>query len=48
MENRANFLKSLRKSFFISSFFKETLNLDIDFSKSKKVIRKHTEIEILG
>ena len=35
-EQSFNFLKSLRKSFFISSFFKETLNLDIDFSKSKK------------
>ena len=49
-EQSFNFLKSLRKSFFLYLvFFKETLNLDIDFQNQKKVtLEKHTEIEILG
>ena len=35
-EQSFDLFKLIRKSFFISKFFKKTLNLDIDFSKSKK------------
>jgi Rps23 Pro-64 3,4-dihydroxylase Tpa1-like proline 4-hydroxylase len=35
-EQSFNFLKLIRKSYLVSLFFKKTLNLDIDFSKSKK------------
>ena len=35
-EQNFNFLKLLRKSWFISKLFKKTVNLDIDFSRSKK------------
>jgi len=35
-EQSFNILKYLRKSIFVSQFFRQTLNLDIDFSRSKK------------
>ena len=35
-EQKFSLLKFLRRSSFVSFFFKKTLNLDIDFSKSKK------------
>ena len=37
MEGKAlNFFSHLRETKFISKFFRQTLNLDMDFSKSKK------------
>jgi len=35
-EQKFNLIKYLRKSWLISKFFKKTVNLDIDFSRSKK------------
>ena len=35
-EQKFSLLKYLRKSWLISKFFKKTVNLDIDFSRSKK------------
>ncbi len=35
-EQKFDLIKYLRKSWLISKFFKQTINLDIDFSRSKK------------